>query len=173
MSYIAHDFDVQGANRADAGSLTAANLFGKLEMAVIALARSEPASSAGQPGRVRRLFGRLFSLPPANGLANERLETLRRAGDHGPPPRRSGCAPAAAGPVPLRLHSPARRGAARPGGAAVTARILLVLAAIIVASLLLGSYLDDPVLGLVLGLIMPLPLVALTGQSRQVRPAWS
>jgi hypothetical protein len=79
MSYIAHDFDVQGANRADAGSLTAANLFGKLEMAVIALARTEPASSAGQPGRVRRLFGRLFSLPPANGLANERLETLRRA----------------------------------------------------------------------------------------------
>jgi hypothetical protein len=55
----------------------------------------------------------------------------------------------------------------------VTARILLVLAAIISASLLLGSYLDDPVLGLVLGLIMPLPLVALTGQSRQVRPAWS
>jgi hypothetical protein len=55
----------------------------------------------------------------------------------------------------------------------VTARILLMLAAIIAASLLLGSYLEDPVLGLVLGLMVPLPLVALTGQSRQARPAWS
>jgi hypothetical protein len=53
-------------------------LFTPLELTVIGLARAEPVRAAREIGLVRRLLGRLFGLPPANSLADERLEELRR-----------------------------------------------------------------------------------------------
>jgi hypothetical protein len=53
-------------------------LFTPLELTVLRLARTEPLAAAGEKGPVRRFLGRLFCLPPANALADERLEALRR-----------------------------------------------------------------------------------------------
>lgn len=55
-----------------------APLFTPLELTVLRLARTESVRAAQEHGPVRRLAGRLFGLPPANGLADERLEALRR-----------------------------------------------------------------------------------------------
>lgn len=55
-----------------------APLFTPLELTVLRLARTEPMGAAQEHGLARRLLGRLFGLPPANGLADERLEALRR-----------------------------------------------------------------------------------------------
>jgi hypothetical protein len=79
MSYIVHDFDIGGAEPLDRPATPAlAGLFSRLELTVIALARNEPARSARAPSRLRRLIGRLFEIPPANLLADNRLECLRR-----------------------------------------------------------------------------------------------
>jgi hypothetical protein len=55
-----------------------APLFTPLELTVIRLACRETIGSAREHGLVRKWIGRLFDLPPANGLADERLEALRR-----------------------------------------------------------------------------------------------
>lgn len=53
-------------------------LFTPLEVVVLRLAQTESATRAREHGFLRRWIGRILSLPPANRLANEQLEALRR-----------------------------------------------------------------------------------------------
>jgi hypothetical protein len=53
-------------------------LFTALELTVLRMSRSESIATVTEPGLIRRLAGKIFALPPANRLADERLEGLRR-----------------------------------------------------------------------------------------------
>jgi hypothetical protein len=52
--------------------------FEPTELQVIALARIEARNGGGEPGRIARKLARWFGLPISTGLANPRLEALRR-----------------------------------------------------------------------------------------------
>jgi hypothetical protein len=56
---------------------TAVN-FSPLEWLVIALAKRDPLSSINKPGRIATALGALFGVHPNPGLADPRLEALRR-----------------------------------------------------------------------------------------------
>ena len=75
-SYFSQASEVSAADLFDTAHQ--APLFTPLELAVLRIARTDTLASAQDHGFVRRLFGRLFALPPSNGLADERLEALRR-----------------------------------------------------------------------------------------------
>lgn len=52
--------------------------FDDTEWRVIVLAREEPLSSLSEPGPIARFVTRLIGTPTTRGLANPRLEALRR-----------------------------------------------------------------------------------------------
>ncbi len=52
--------------------------FSPLEWLVIALAKRDPLSSIGKPGRIASALGTLFGARPNPGLADPKLEALRR-----------------------------------------------------------------------------------------------
>lgn len=52
--------------------------FSDLEWSIVAMAESDSLASLREPNRFWALVGAIFALRPANRLANERLEALRR-----------------------------------------------------------------------------------------------
>ncbi|QNM82435.1 hypothetical protein H8M03_10520 [Sphingomonas sabuli] len=52
--------------------------FSALEWSVVAMAEKDQLSSIREPGRVSRAINTVFGIKPANRLANDRLESLRR-----------------------------------------------------------------------------------------------
>lgn len=82
MAYRAFDegrfAPVAEAPALDAASAELAPLFSELELRVIALSRSEAASSLEPPSRFGTFVSAIFGIKRVNKLADPRLEALRR-----------------------------------------------------------------------------------------------